>query len=113
MSQRNEKRNNITNDYFIAEKVYKLNSQNAKKIEIMFKTYFLSLSTVLTKNIKTFFYFTLTSDASREIMKTVYKVELNKALKINKITNRILQQFVDVATKQLQSFFNKCIQENI
>ena len=41
---------------------------------------------------------------NREIIKIIYKIKLNKALKINEITNKILQQFVDVATKQLRFF---------
>ena len=61
----------------------------------MFKTHFSSSSAVFTKDIKTFFYFTSTSDekmmTNREIIKTVYKVELNKVLKTNEITNKNLR----------------------
>ena len=78
----------------------------------MFKAYFSSLSTIFTKDIKAFFYLTLTSDenmmTSYEVIKTVYKVELNKALKMNKITNKTLRRFVDVVTKQFRFFFNRC-----
>ena len=79
----------------------------------MFKAHFLFSSAILTKNIKIVFYFMLTSDektmTSGETIKTIYKVESNKASKMNKITNRILQRFVDVATKQFRFFFDKCI----
>ena len=83
----------------------------------MFKAHFSFSSTVFTKDIKTFFYFTSTSDEktiiNREIIKIVYKVESDKALKMNEITNRILQQFNDVAIKQLRFLFDRCIQKNI
>ena len=83
----------------------------------MFKAQFSFSSTIFIKDIKIFFYFTSISNektiTSCKIIKTIYKVKLNKALKINKITNRILRQFINVATKQLQFFFNKYVQKNI
>ena len=79
--------------------------QTQKKIKVMFKIYFLFSSTVFTKNIKTFFYIMSTNDEkiilNREIIKIIYKIELNKTLKINKIINQILRRFIDVTTKWL------------
>ena len=57
----------------------------------MFETYFSFSSTVFTKDIEIFFYVTFTNDEetiiNREIIKTVYKIKSNKALKMVKITN--------------------------
>ena len=79
--------------------------QTQNKIEIMFKIYFSSSLAVFTKDIKIFFYLTSTSDektiTSREIIKTIYKVESDKALKMNEITNKVLQRLVNVAIKQV------------
>jgi len=47
--------------------------------------------------------------SKREIIKTIYKVTLNKIFEINKIINQILRQLVCVILKQIKFLFNKCI----
>ena len=64
------------------------------KIKIMFKTYFLFSSIIFMNDIKNFIYFSLTDNdetmTRREIMKIVYKIDLNKMLKVNEIINKTL-----------------------
>ena len=78
------------------------------KIEIMFKIHFSFSSTMFMKNIAEFDYFSSIDDETlmtrREIMKVIYKINLNKTLKINKIINRTLRQFVRVIVKQICFF---------
>ena len=87
------------------------------KVEIMFKIHFLSLSIVFINDIKKFVYFLSTENdetmTRREIMKIVYKINLNKTLKINKVINTTLRQLVRIIIKQIHFLFNKCIKENI
>ena len=70
------------------------------KIEIMFETHFLFLSTMFMKNVKKFDYFSLIDDEAsmthREVMKVIYKINLNKAFKINEIINKTLRQLTHV-----------------
>ena len=87
------------------------------KIEIMFKIYFSSLSTMFMKNVKEFNYFLLidneTSITRREIMKIIHKINSNKTFKINEIINKTLRQLARVIVEQIHSFFNKCIKKRI
>ena len=73
------------------------------KIEIMFEIYFLFSSTVFMKNVAKFDYFLSiddeTSMTNREIMKIIYKINLNKIFKINEIINGALRQLVRVVVK--------------
>ena len=68
-------------------------------------------------DIKRFVYFSLINDdeimTRREIIKVVYKINLNKTLKINEIINKTLRQFAQIIIKQIHFFFDKCIKENI
>ena len=68
-------------------------------------------------DIKKFVYSLSTNDNKtmirREIMKVVYKINSNKALKINEIINKTLRQLARVIIKQIHFFFDKCIKENI
>ena len=68
-------------------------------------------------NIKKFVYFSSTDDdetvTRREIMKIVYKINLNKTLKINEIINKMLRQLARIIIKQIRFFFDKCIKKNI
>ena len=83
----------------------------------MFETYFSFSSTVFMKNIAKFDYFLLINDGTSmtrcEIIKIIYKINLNKIFEINKIINRTLQQLVRVVIKQICFFFNKCIKKKI
>ena len=73
------------------------------KIEIMFKINFSFLSIVFMNDIKKFIYFSSTDDdktmTRREIMKIVYKINSNKASKINKIINKALRQLARIIIK--------------
>ena len=69
------------------------------------------------KNVKKFDYFLSIDDEAlmtrREIMKIIYKINLNKIFEINKIINRALQQLARVFIKQIYSFFDKYIKKKI
>ena len=68
-------------------------------------------------DIKKFVYLLLTENdetmTHREIMKVVYKINLNKALKINKIINKTLRQFARIIIEQIYILFDKYIKEDI
>ena len=87
------------------------------KIKIIFKIYFSFLSIVFINDIEKFVYFSSTEDDETmtrcEIIKIVYKISLNKALKINEIINKTLQQLARIIIEQIHFLFNKCIKENI
>ena len=87
------------------------------KIEIMFTIYFLFSSIIFMNDIEKFVYFSSTDDdetvTRREIIKIVYKINLNKISKINEIINKTLRQLAQVIIEQIRSFFDKCIKENI
>ena len=74
-----------------------------KKAEIIFKTHFLFSSIIFTNDIEKFFYLFLANDeetmTNRKLIKIVYKIDMNKTLKINKIINRTLKQLVAIVTK--------------
>ena len=65
------------------------------KIEIIFETHFSFLLTMFMKNVAKFNYFSLIDDETsmtrREIMKIIYKINLNKAFEISKIINKALR----------------------
>ena len=69
------------------------------------------------KNVAKFDYFSLIDDEAsmtrREIMKIIYKINLNKTFEINEIINKTLRQFVRVVVKQIYFLFNKCIKKKI
>ena len=73
------------------------------KMEIMFKIYFLFLLTMFMKKIAEFNYFLSINDETSmtryKIKKIIYKINLNKIFKINKIINKILQQFIRVVVE--------------
>ena len=87
------------------------------KIKIIFEIYFSFLSTMFIKNVEKFNYFSLIDDETsitrREIMKIIYKINLNKIFEINKIINKMLRQFIRVIIKQICFFFDKCIKKRI
>ena len=62
-----------------------------EKVEIMFKTHFLFLSMIFTNNIRKFFYSSSVSDektiTNQKLKKVVYKIDINKILKVNKVIN--------------------------
>ena len=68
-------------------------------------------------DIKKFFYSSSAYDdktmTNRKIIKVVYNIDSNKALKINKIINKALRRLVNVVIKQIHFFFNKCIKKSI
>ena len=65
------------------------------KVEIMFETYFLFSSTIFMNDIKKFVYSLSINDneavTRREIIKVVYKINLNKMSRINKVINKALR----------------------
>ena len=69
----------------------------------MFETHFSFLSTMFIKDVTKFDSFLLiknkTSMIRREIIKTIYKINLNKIFEINKIINKVLQQLIRVVIK--------------
>ena len=73
------------------------------KVEIIFKIHFSSLSIVFMNDIEKFVYFSSTNDdqtvTRREIIKIVYKINLNKTSKINKIINKALRQLARIIIK--------------
>ena len=83
----------------------------------MFEAHFPSLLIVFMNDIEEFVYSLSTDDdeimTRREIMKIVYKISLNKALKINEIINKTLRQLARIIIEQIRFFFDKCIKENI
>ena len=87
------------------------------KVEIIFETHFLLSSIIFMNDIERFVYFLLTDDdeamTHREIMKIVYKINLNKALKVNEIINKTLRQFARIIIEQICFLFDKCIKKSI
>ena len=68
-------------------------------------------------DIEEFVYFLSTDNdetmTRREIIKIIYKINLNKTLKINKIINKALRQLARTIIKQIHFLFNKYIKKNI
>ena len=95
----------------------KLITTAQNKIEIMFKAHFSFLSTVFMKDVAEFDYSSSIDDEAsmtrREIMKIIYKINLNKALEINEIINKALRQFARVIVEQICFLFDKCIKKKI
>ena len=64
------------------------------KVKIIFKIHFLFLLIIFINDIKKFVYFLLINDdetmTRHKIMKIIYKINLNKMLKVNKIINKML-----------------------
>ena len=87
------------------------------KIEIIFEIHFSFSSIVFMNDIKRFIYFSSTDDdktmTRREIMKIVYKINLNKMSKINEIINKALRQLAQIIIKQIHFLFDKYIKKNI
>ena len=73
------------------------------KVEIIFKIYFSFSSIIFINDIEKFVYFLLTENdetmTHREIIKIIYKINLNKMSKVNKIINRTLRQLARVIIK--------------
>ena len=87
------------------------------KVEIIFEIHFSFSSTVFMNDIERFVYSLSTNDnetiTRREIMKTVYKINSNKASKMNKIINKTLRRLARIIIKQIRFVFDKCIKESI
>ena len=87
------------------------------KIKIIFEIYFSLSSIMFMKNVKEYDYSLSVDDETSiiycEIIKIIYKINLNKIFKINQIINKALRQFVCVLFKQIRSFFNKYIKKKI
>ena len=83
----------------------------------MFEIYFLFLLTMFMKNAAKFDYSSSIDDETsmtrREIIKIIYKINLNKIFEINEIINRTLQQFIRVIIEQICFLFDKCIKKKI
>ena len=87
------------------------------KVKIIFKIHFSSSSIIFMNDIEKFIYSSSTDDdetmTRREIMKVVYKIDSNKASKINKIINKALRQLARIIIKQICFFFDKYIKKDI
>ena len=85
------------------------------KVEIMFKTHFSFSSIIFMNDIKRFIYSLSTNDdetmTRREIIKIVYKINLNKALKINEIINKTLRQLARVIIEQIYFFLTNALKK--
>ena len=81
----------------------KLTISPQSKIKILLKIYFSFLSKVFMNDVKESFYFLLTDDnnlfINRKITKIVYKANLIKISKVNKIINRALHQLINIVVK--------------
>ena len=69
----------------------------------MLEIHFLFLSTMFMKDVAKFNYFSLIDDETsmtrREIIKIIYKINLNKIFEINKFINKTLRQLIRVIIK--------------
>ena len=87
------------------------------KVKIKFKIQNLFSLIIFINDIEKFVYFSSTNDDKTmtrcEIIKIVYKINLNKTLKINEIINKSLRQLARVIIEQIHFLFDKCIKENI
>ena len=81
------------------------------KVKIMFEIHFSFSSIIFMNDIEKFIYFSSTDDdetvTRREIIKIVYKINLNKMLKVNEIINKTLRQFAQIIIKQIHFFFRQ------
>ena len=73
------------------------------KVEIMFKIHFLFSSMVFMNNVKEFLYLLSTDDdksfTNYKTIKIIYKTNSNKIIRISKIINRTLYQFINIIIK--------------
>ena len=95
----------------------KLTTSMQNMIEIMFETYFSSSLMIFMNDVKEFLYSSSTRDdelfINRKIRKIIYKTNLNKISRINKVINRTLRQLVNIVIKQIHFLFDRCIKKNI
>ena len=103
MNQKDRKKNNIINNYFIVKNARKRCCNDVKYNQIMFEIHFSFSSIIFMNDIKRFIYSSSTNNDEtmirREIIKIVYKINFNKMLKINEIINKALQQLAQVIIK--------------
>ena len=87
------------------------------KVKIIFKIHFSFSSIVFMNDIEKFIYFSSTDDDETmtrcEIIKIVYKIDLNKMSKVNKIINKTLRQLARIIIEQICFLFDKCIKKSI
>ena len=87
------------------------------KIKIIFEIHFSFLSIIFINDIEKFIYFSSTDDdetiTRREIIKIVYKINLNKTSKVNEVINKTLRHLAQIIIEQIHFCFDKCIKENI
>ena len=78
----------------------KVAAMTQNKVKIIFKIHFSFLSIIFMNDIKKFIYFSLTDDdetvTRHKIIKIVYKINLNKASKINEVINKTLRQLARI-----------------
>ena len=76
------------------KKRYEITLKTHKKIKIIFKFHFLSSLMISINDIKENSYSLLTNDEktmiNRKLIKTVYKININKTLKVNNMINKAL-----------------------
>ena len=95
----------------------KLITTAQNKIKIMFETHFSFSSTMFIKDAAEFDYSSSVDDETpmtrREVMKIIYKTNLNKTFKINEVINKALRQLARVIIEQIRFFFDRCIKKKI
>ena len=87
------------------------------KMKMMFQTHFSSFSEILMLNTEDFEYsFLIENDASLihcKIKRVIYKMMLNKTSRYTEYINRIMRRLLNDMSKQIHSFFEKCLQKKI
>ncbi len=83
------------------------------KVKMMFQTHFSSFSKIFMLNTIDFKYsLSIENDVSLmhcKIKRVIYKATSDKTLKYTKYINRIMHRLVDSTSKQICSFFEKCL----
>ena len=81
----------------------------------MFKIHFSFSSIIFMNDIEKFVYFSSTDDdetiTRRKIINIVYKINLNKASKINKIIKKTLRQLARIIIKQIYFFLTNALKK--
>ena len=103
VNQKRKKENNVANDSIIIKKRNKITVKTREKIEVMFETHFSFSSMVFMNGIEELFYSLSANDektiTNRKLIKTVYKIDMNKTLKVNEIINKAFKQFITIVMK--------------
>ncbi len=84
---------------------------------MMFQTHFSSFSEILMLNTENFKYsLSIENNASlmyHKIKRVIYKMMLDKTSRYTKYINRIMRRFINDASEQICSLFERCLQKKI